>query len=118
MEFFIRQGATDPILKMRLIDDGKNDKSSINDMLESATIVFDMFDVKNDEYAVLNQPCTVTTRTTKFNYTSNEYYIVYRFTTDDTSVVGRYDGKITITFSDGNVLMVPLAEKLFINVIS
>jgi len=24
MEFFIRQGASDPILKMRLIDDGKN----------------------------------------------------------------------------------------------
>jgi hypothetical protein len=118
MEFFIRQGATDPILKMRLIDDGKNDKSSINDMLESADIVFDMFDVKNNEYTVLNQPCSVTTRTTKFNYDSSEYYIVYRFTSEDTTTIGRFEGKITITFTDGNILIVPLAEKLFINVIS
>ena len=50
MEFFIRQGATDPILKMRLIDDGKNDKSSFNDMLESGTtITFEMFDVNTNE---------------------------------------------------------------------
>ena len=34
MEFFIRQGSSDPILKMRMIDDGKNDKSSFNDLLE------------------------------------------------------------------------------------
>jgi len=38
MEFFIRQGASDPILKLRMIDDGKNDKSSFNDLLENATI--------------------------------------------------------------------------------
>ena len=49
MEFFIRQGATEPILKMRLIDDGKNDKSSFNDMLENSDITFEMFDVKTEE---------------------------------------------------------------------
>jgi hypothetical protein len=36
MEFFIRQGASDPILKLRMIDDGKNDKSSFNDLLETS----------------------------------------------------------------------------------
>ena len=54
MEFFIRQGATDPILKLRLIDDGKNDKSSFNDMLENSDITFEMFDVKTEEYHILN----------------------------------------------------------------
>ena len=49
MEFYIRQGSTDPILKMRLIDDGKNDKSSFNDLLESADITFEMSDVKTGE---------------------------------------------------------------------
>ena len=46
MEFFIRQGSTDPILKMRLIDDGKNDKSSFNDLLENSDITFEMVDHK------------------------------------------------------------------------
>ena len=46
MEFNIRQGATDPILKMRMVDDGKNDKSSFNEMLASGTtITFEMSDV-------------------------------------------------------------------------
>ena len=33
MEFFIRQGSSDPILKLRLLDDGKNDKTSFNGKL-------------------------------------------------------------------------------------
>jgi len=65
MEFFIRQGATEPILKMRLIDDGKNDKSSFNDMLENSDITFEMFDVKTEEYHILNGQCLLTTRTKK-----------------------------------------------------
>ncbi len=28
MEFFIRQGASEPILKLRLVDDGKNDSTN------------------------------------------------------------------------------------------
>ncbi len=118
MEFFIRQGATDPILKLRLVDDGKNDKSSFNDMLESgSTITFEMFDVKTNEYVILDSECLVTTRTKKFNHTTDEYYITHRFTTGHTANVGRYEGKINITFPDGNLLIAPIKEKLFINVI-
>jgi len=54
MEFFIRQGATDPILKLRLVDDEKNDKSSFNDLLENSDITFEMFNVKTEQYQVLN----------------------------------------------------------------
>jgi hypothetical protein len=122
MEFFIRQGATDPILKMRLIDDGKNDKSSFNDLLENSDIKFEMFDVKTQEYHILNGICDITTRTKKFNNTTEEYYIIYRFTESNTSVKGRYEGIITIQFLDNlsnptNKLIVPIKEKLFINII-
>ena len=48
MDFFIRQGATDPILKMKLIDDSRNDKSSFNEMLESSEIIFEMYDIIKD----------------------------------------------------------------------
>ena len=122
MEFFIRQGATDPILKMRLIDDGKNDKSSFNDLLESSDITFEMFDVRTEEYYVLNGQCSLTIRTKKYDQTTDEYYITYRFTKDNTSIKGRYEGIINIQFLDEssnptNKLIVPIKEKLFINII-
>jgi hypothetical protein len=122
MEFFIRQGATEPILKMRLIDDGKNDKSSFNDMLENSDITFEMFDVKTEEYHILNGSCLLTTRTKKYDQTTDEYYITYRFTEEDTSVKGRFEGVINIQFLDTNSnpttkLIAPISEKLFINVI-
>lgn len=118
MEFFIRQGSTDPILKLRLIDDGKNDKSSFNDILESADITFDMFDVKTGEYYILSAVCNITTRTKKYNQTTDEYYITYKFSENDTSEIGRYEGVVTITDSNSNTkLIVPIKEKLFINII-
>ena len=122
MEFFIRQGSTEPILKMRLIDDGKNDKSSFNDMLENSDITFEMFDVKTEEYHILNGPCQLTTRTKKYGQTSDEYYITYRFTEECTSVKGRFEGVINTQFLDTNgnntsKLITPISEKLFINII-
>jgi len=122
MEFFIRQGATDPILKLRLIDDGKNDKSSFNDLLENSDISFEMFDVTTQQYQVLNGDCILTTRTKKYDQTTDEYYITYRFTEENTSVRGRYEGLINIQFLDTNSnptnkLIVPVKEKLFINII-
>lgn len=122
MEFFIRQGATDPILKVKLVDDGKNDKSSLNDLLENSDITFEMFDTKTEEYQILNAECLITTRTKKYDQTTDEYYITYRFTESDTSEKGRFEGIINIQFLDANSnptnkLIVPIKEKLFINVI-
>ena len=122
MEFFIRQGATDPILKMRLVDDGKNDKSSFNDLLENSDITFEMIDHKTGEPEILNGTCLITTRNKKYNQTTDEYYITYRFADGQTNKPGKYEGKITIQFLDANSsptnkLIVPIREKLFINII-
>lgn len=122
MEFFIRQNATDPILKLRLVDDGKNDKSSFNDLLENSDITFEMFDVTTQQYQVLNGNCILTTRTKKYDQTTDEYYITYRFTEQNTSLKGRYEGLINIQFLDTssnptNKLIVPVKEKLFINIV-
>ncbi len=122
MDFFIRQGASDPILKMRMIDDGKNDKSSFNEMLENAVITFEMSDVKTGTPYILGGECNLTNRTKKYNYTNDEYYITYRFTEEQTAEVGKFEGKISIQFNDGNgnntsKLILPIREKLFINII-
>ena len=121
MEFNIRQGSTEPILKLKLIDDGKNDKSSFNDMLENSDITFEMFDIKTEEYQTLNGKCHITTRTKKYDQTTDEYYITYRFTEDDTSIKGKYEGIVNIQFLDTNLspttkLILPLKEKLYINI--
>jgi hypothetical protein len=122
MDFFIRQGATDPILKMRLIDDGKNDKSSFNELLENSTITFEMTDTKTGIPSILNAECSLALRTKKYNQTTDEYYIVYRFTELQTSESGKFEGKFIIQFLDTNQdpttkLIVPIRDKLFINII-
>ena len=121
MEFFIRQGASEPILKMRLIDDGKNDKSSFNDMLENCDITLDMFKIEDGEPEILNSECNITTRNKKYDQTTDEYYIVHRFTEAQTSNVGKYEAKITVQFLDTNLnpttkLILPIREKLFITI--
>ncbi len=121
MEFFIRQGASEPILKMRLIDDGKNDKSSFNDMLENCDITLDMFKIEDGEPEILNSECNITTRNKKYDQTTDEYYIVHRFTESQTSNVGKYEAKITVQFLDTNLnpttkLILPIREKLFVTI--
>lgn len=121
MEFFIRQNSTTPILKLQLIDDGKNDMSSFNDQLENAVITFEMSDSVTDEPFVLNGQCNITTRNHKYNQTTTEYYIIYNFTSDQTVRVGKYEGKINIQFRDTslnptNTLILPVREKLYINI--
>jgi hypothetical protein len=122
MEFYIRQGASDPILKMKLIDDGKNDKSYFNDLLENSDVTFEMIDNKTKFPVILGGICEITTRVNKFNQVSDDYYIIYTFTEDQTSDIGRYEGKFTVQFFDSSQqpttkLIVPIKEKLFINVI-
>lgn len=122
MEFFIRKGSSEPVLKLKLIDDGLNDKSYLNDLLENSDITFDMKDVEKDIYYILNKPCYITTRTKKYNQTTDEYYIVCQFNEEDTSEVGRYEGTITVQFLNTDVLpttklILPIKEKLFVNII-
>ena len=122
MEFFIRQGASDPILKMRLIDDGKNDKSSFNDLLENSDITFEMYDYKTGDPVILNSQCLLTTRNKKYNQTTDEYYITHRFTGQQTDIIGKYEGVISVQFLDTNSnpttkLILPIREKLYINII-
>jgi hypothetical protein len=123
MEFFIRQGSSEPKLKMRLIDDGKNyKKSTYGELLENCEITFEMSHVDSGVYQILNKPCYLTTRLTKHNHLEDEYYIIYQFSEEETIDKGRFEGKITIQYLDTELnpttkLILPIKEKLFINII-
>ena len=121
MEFYIRQGASDPILKLKLIDDGINDKSSINDLLENSDITFEMSEYKTNIPVILDGLCWTTSRTKKYDMTTDEYYITFRFTEEQTSQVGKFEGKFIVQFLDTNQnpttkLILPVKEKLYINI--
>lgn len=121
MEFQIRQGASEPILKLRMIQDGKNDKSSFNDMLETALITFEMIDSVTGEYEILGESCDLVLRTKLFNQKTDECYITYGFTEQQTSKIGKFEGKVIVQFRDTDLnptskLILPVKEKLYINI--
>ena len=81
-----------------------------------------MFNVINGDYQILEGVCSLTNKIEKFNNPIDEYYIIYQFTENDTSIKGRYEGVIKIIFLDSDLnptskLLIPIKEKLYINVI-
>ena len=119
MDFYIKQGATSPSLKMRVVD---NDNPNINDMFENCEITFEMNDIKTGSPIILNGVCSLSNAINKFNNVSKDYYIVYQFTEEQTLDVGRFEGKFTVKFLDNNQnvtskLIAPIKEKLIINIL-
>jgi len=81
-----------------------------------------MEDVETGMMAILNAECSLALRVKKYNQTTDEYYIVYRFTEQQTSEIGKFEGKINIQFMDTSQnpttkLIVPIQEKLFIHIV-
>jgi len=89
--------------------------------LENCDITLDMYRIEDGEPEILNSECNITTRNKKYDQTTDEYYIVHRFTEAQTSNAGKYEGKITVQFLDTNLnpttkLILPIKEKLFITI--
>lgn len=117
MEFFIRKDSTEPILKMQLIQDGRNDFKSFFRNLENAIISFSMKKVNTGEFVILNSAGGIVQKTEIYEQLEPEYYIYYRFTESQTSEVGRFQGQFLIELLDtSQQLVVPIREDLFINI--
>ena len=117
MEFFINKDATLPVVKLELIQDGRNNFMSFYNAIQNANITFSMTDIitgikkigkkKAGTSLILPESCI-----------GEEYYLIYQFTEVETSKAGRYLGQFTIDFLDGSgTLIVPIREKLFINIL-
>ena len=53
MDFYIRKNSTEPIIKMKVIEDGKNDYNNLHDKLANSSIKFSMRDNNNGVYKIL-----------------------------------------------------------------
>jgi len=119
MEFFINKGATLPILKLELIQDGRNEvNSTFFDRLQNANIYFTMTDVITGVKKIAKKNTEIELILPQSNCVGDEYYLTYQFTERETSVSGRYLAQFTINFLDGSgSLIVPIRENLYVNVL-
>ena len=117
MEFFIRKDSLEPILKMELVRDGRNEFDTLHDKLENSTIRFSMKSIDDGTYRVLNQPAGLVQKILLSPNAPVEYYIYYRWRKKDVKKVGRYQAMFSVFLHDEcTELKVPIREDLFINI--
>jgi hypothetical protein len=115
MEFFIKQNATLPTLKLQVVKDGRNDFRSFMETLQNAIITFSMVNTDNGILKIASKPAYITEKFFDNLDAPQEFYIYYNFTANDTKTPGRYMGEFSITTTEGE-LIVPIRESLFINI--
>eukprot|EP01048_Picozoa_sp_COSAG05_P003190 COSAG05_NODE_144_length_16564_cov_6.551776_5_plen_127_part_00 len=117
MEFFIRKDSIEPILKMQLVQDGRNDFQHFHDKLSNSSIYFSMKDEKTGIPRVLNRTAGIVAKEPTSVNSPTEYYIYYQWTKKDVKKVGRFEGQFVIYFHDDNTeLIAPIRENLYINI--
>jgi hypothetical protein len=117
MDFFINKNATLPVLKLELIQDGRNDFHRFYELVQNANIYFTMTDVITGVKRIAKKATSLELVTPE-SCVGEEYYLTYQFTTRDTMVAGRYIAQFDIEFLDGSgTLIVPIRESLYVNVL-
>jgi len=117
MEFFIRKDSIEPILKMQLVQDGRNDFRNFHEKLANSSIYFSMKDTTTGIPKVVNQTAGIVSKTPTSPNSDIEYYIYYPWQRRDVRKSGRFEGQFIIYFHDDNTeLIAPIRENLYINI--
>jgi hypothetical protein len=118
MEFSINKNSTLPVLKLELIQDGRNDFQKFHDKIQNANIYFSMTDVITGVKRIAKKETGIQQVEPASDCVGDEFYLIYQFTERDTAVAGRYVGQFEIEFLDGSgTLIVPIKDELFINIL-
>jgi len=114
MEFFIKQNATLPVLKMQVVKDGRAGYLELMQDLEVSTIFFTMINVETEIPKIVSAPCEIVSLILPLG-AAPEYYIYFKFSARDTDEHGRYVGQFLIKNDEGNLIL-PIREELYINI--
>ena len=114
MEFYIKQNATLPVLKMSVVKDGRAGYQQLMRDLEVSTIFFTMIDVETGIPKIVSAPAQIVNLILPEG-SDPEYYIYFKFTSRDTNTPGRYEGQFLIKNDEGTLIL-PIREELYINV--
>lgn len=113
--FYIKKNSTMPLLKMKVVNDGRFDYKKIYENLESANITFSMIDDRGN-YRVYNK-LGLLIPSEEINSDYDYFYIGYKFTQKDTKKIGVYKAEFKIDFpNDNSTLIVPIMEDLYVNI--
>ena len=114
-EFYINKNATLPLLKMELINDGRNSFNKFYEAIQSSTITFSMYNSETKIFKIANENALILP---KENSCDDVYYIAYKWKPRDTKDCGKFIGEFKIIFdpntTNGGTLIVPIQEKLAI----
>ena len=126
-EFSVRAGATLPVLRMELIEDGRYDfhKAKINNALQDSDVVFSMKDIETGILKVSKAKAVIKNADTEG--CEDKYVVEYDWQTRDTAKPGIYEGWFDIDFKGDVVeagvdypsagkLRIPVTEDLLIYV--
>lgn len=116
MEFTIGQNASLPVLKMQVVKDGTQNFEDMMEFIERSSIFFSMVSTDTGIPKVYTKSAGFVEKLEMNENASPEYYVYYRFTQQDTSRIGRYEGQFMFINEDGT-LVLPIREPLFINVV-
>ena len=117
MDFYIRQYSDLPILKMKVVKDGRTDAWKVFDAdLDNATIRFSMKEEATGIPKILMNNAYIVEKTKNNPDSTTEYYIYYKWTSRDTRRKGRFIGEFSVINSMGE-LIAPIREVLYINII-
>ena len=121
-EFYIKTSATLPVLRMELINDGRNDYNKIYDAIQDAVITFSMKDAETGMMKICNHQAKV--KLAKTDGCEEQYVIEYAWREKDTRKPGIYQGWFEINFNGDlteygvefpfGKLIVPIQEDLMI----
>ena len=116
MEFTIGQNASLPVLKMQVVKDGTQNFDQMMEFIERSSIFFTMVNTENGIPKVYTKSAGFVEKLEMDPNALPEYYVYYRFTTQDTSRIGRYEGQFMF-INDTGTLVLPIREPLFINIV-
>lgn len=122
MEFIIKKGSVNPVLRMELIKDGRYDfkKSMIDNAIQDSVVKFYMKDVETGLLKVAKADADIVLA--QEEGCEEKYILQYKWKERDTKKEGTYEGWFEINFN-GNLkeegvdypsgkMIVPIQEKL------
>ena len=113
MDFYIKQNATLPILKVKVSKDGRSDFGSFLQILSSSTIYYSMVDIDTGIPKITNRYLNYVFNEAANGVSPSEVYLYVKFAFKDTKKPGKY--KIQFFIQDGNgTIALPLIDDVFI----
>jgi hypothetical protein len=116
MDFVINKNATLPIMKLDVVQDGRNDMSRIYELIQNSNVYFSMAELETGVKVIGKKNALILPKESTCG--DDEYYIGYQFSEKETKKPGIYIGTFTIEFLDGSgTLIVPIREELYIHIL-